>query len=63
MIRSWIERLLLAGIVLFALGSLTWALTRPEVHWSRTGACVRVVPAEAGDCRNLPVIYTPISVP
>ena len=61
--RSWTERLLLAGIVLAALWSLTWALTRPEVHWSRTGACVRVVPAEAGDCRNLPAVYIHISVP
>jgi len=49
-----------------AIGASLWAIlqfTPPEVHVdSVTGECVRVVPADAGTCENLPEKYTRVPV-
>ena len=55
-----IGSLLIAGAVL--AGAYLW-LSIPEVQVSNaTGQCVRVIPADAGTCENLPDRYVRVWV-
>lgn len=52
--------LLMAGAV--SAGAYLW-LSTPEVQVSNaTGQCVRVIPADAGTCENLPDRYVQVWV-
>lgn len=55
----WIEEIAIISIVSIVFAALVWYATGvPQVQISNTTQkCVKVVPASAGTCENLPAKY------